>query len=70
MSNKRSLEETKEMLAARLVAKPGAAADARASAASARAEAVPPTPTRPPTAAFVARAMKAEWPWKEAEGND
>ena len=68
-NNRRSLEETKELLASRLVASPSAAADARASAPP-RASVVPPKPTRPPTAAFVARAMKAEWPLKEAEGND
>lgn len=70
MSNKKSVQETKEMLAARMMAKPGAAAAARASAARAGAQIAPPKPTRPPTAAFVARAMKAEWPLKEAEGND
>lgn len=67
-NNRRSLEETKELLTSRLVASPSAAADARASAPP-RASVVPPKPTTPPKAAFLARAMKAEWPLKEADGD-
>ncbi len=69
MSNRRSLEETKALLASRLVASPSAAADARASAPP-RGSVVPPKPTSPPTSAFLARAMSAEWPLKEADGDE
>jgi hypothetical protein len=69
MSNKRSLEETKEALANRLVTNPGAAADARASAPRVRANAALPKPDRPVKAAFIARAMQADWPLKGAQGN-